>query len=165
MIRQYYKRTLSYSRSRFVFETTLLTIIGKFGIGLLGFTLYYWAYGSEPNYSLYTAELFYKDWKVISIIFLICIIPLFETFTQWLSISLLKTITNNYMLVILGSGTLFALLHYSYGVWNILVIFPLGIMLAWTFYCRQKYTLADAFITTFYVHAIHNMIAAFLTLI
>lgn len=69
MIHQYYKRTLSYSRLRFIFETTLMAFLGKIGIGLLGFTLYSLAYGNEPNYSLHTAELFYKDWKVVSIFF------------------------------------------------------------------------------------------------
>lgn len=95
------------------------------------------------------------------IIFAVLIGPFLETFTQWIPIVFMKKFSTNYVLIILVTAMIFASLHLSYGILYALVVLPSGLTLSWSFYCKYKKSLGEAFLTTFAIHSILNMISIF----
>jgi|GEM_PF-2782434 len=162
LIHRYYTHTLNCSRGRFIFEIALASITVRI---LFGFLIGALAISQFSITSLPAGpadDFMTHKYSYVFIIILSTILgPFLETFTQWIPIVFLKKITTNYIHIILITGLIFAALHLSYGVLYALVVFPSGLALSWSFYIKYKKSLSEAFLTTFTIHSIHNMISIF----
>lgn len=162
IIQRYYRHSLSYSRIRFIIEISaaslILRIVLAFLIGLVA-AVFFNTTSLPPGLS---QNLPYQNYNFPFLLMAIgIIIPFFETFTQWMPIVFLKKITRNYLSIVLITGIIFALLHLSYGIFYSILILPSGLALSWSFYCKYKKSLGEAFLTTFAIHSILNMISIF----
>lgn len=82
----------------------------------------------------------------------------FETVIgQWLILSLSSLVTKNTLIKILLSATVFSLLHID--PLTIFIVFPIGVILAWSFLIKKKKSTWNAFFLTTLIHALHNLLA------
>ncbi|NGP89750.1 CPBP family intramembrane glutamic endopeptidase [Fodinibius halophilus] len=153
-IQKYYIRSLNYSKHRFIVELVAMSIILKLFLGVVWGLLA--TIIDVPSLSKQSVS-YQNDNIAILIIVLGILAPLIETFTQWIPIKILKKVTTNYLIIIFITALLFASLHLSYSPFYATMVFPVGIVLSWSFYCKYKKSLREAFLTTFLIHAFHNL--------
>ena len=163
IIHKYFIHSLSYSKSRFIFEFALVSILLKLITGLL-LGVIDTALVNINFLQLNEGEgLNHQDYDYFFlIIFLGFVAPFLETFVQWIPISIMKKITNNYLIIVLFTSIIFASLHISYSIFYAIIMLPLGIILSCSFYCKYKNSLWEAFLATFTIHSVHNFISIFL---
>ena len=166
IIKKYYKRCLGYSRIRFILELAFLSLAVRIIIVLIIGVLVYLQFNMNSIPLGKTKDFTYLNHEypffVITIGF---IVPFIETFTQWIPIVLLKKITNNYLIIIILTALLFSFFHYSYGILYAILMFPSGLALSWSFYCKYKKSLREAYFATFAIHSIHNFVSIFLIIL
>ena len=160
LIKRYYRHSVNYSRTRFILELAFASLILKI---ILGFIIVIIAVSvfNKPHVTFGSdSDFHYRNYEYSLLITSVgIIIPFFETFTQWLSIAIMKKITRNYLVIILFTAFLFASLHISYSILYAIIMIPSGLALSWSFYCKLKKSLAEAFFITFAIHSIHNMLS------
>jgi len=159
LTQKYYIKSLTYSKTRFIFELTFSSLVIKF---ILAFIMGVIAFKLNIEKRLLHQDFgnpFNKSNYIYLIPFFVLIIPFLETLTQWLPIKLLKKITNNYLAILLTTALIFSLMHISRGIFYSILIFPSGLALSWCFYCKYKISFGEAFFNTFMIHSLHNIIA------
>lgn len=160
IVKKYYRHTLGYSRTRFIIENTFLGFILQLVVGLIIVVIATELFNVTtlppgPNKDLYSNKISYS----LFIILTVFIAPFFETSAQWIPIAILKKLSNNFVLIILFAAILFTTMHLSYGILYALTIFPSGLILSWSFYCKYKRSLLEAYFITFTIHSISNLIS------
>lgn len=94
----------------------------------------------------------------VFLFFLVCVFgPITETLLlQWLPIKLLRKTGLNILMVVLADAILFSFVHLNYGFLHVVAVFPLGVVLAWSFTSKVKESFTEAVLITFSIHSIHN---------
>ena len=154
-VRKYIRKTLHYSRFRFIFEMAMLSILFKIFMGFfLGFV-------ATDFFQIDIDEKFYyEELNPFFLFILLClIVPFFETFFQWLPIKILKKITASCTIIVILTAIIFAGLHLSYSVIYAIMIFPLALAVSWGFYNYYRKSFSEAFFVAFAIHSIHNLTA------
>lgn len=160
IIRRYYRHSLNYSRIRFIIELSAVSFIMRLVLAFLIGIVAAIFFNTTSLPAELSKSLPYQNYKFPFLLVTIgMIIPFLETFTQWAPIVFLKKFTHNYISIVLITGIIFALLHLSHGIFYAILILPSGIALSWSFYCKYKKSLGEAFLTTFAIHSILNMIS------
>jgi hypothetical protein len=155
-IKNYFEKTKTYTLTRFIIESSIISFIGKLLVGLLiaGIivsnkidinTL------PKPNFQEKSNTFFFFIWLCITT-------PIIETvISQWLPIILLQKITSNITLIISIDALLFTFAHWwNYGFIKMFTILPVGIILAWSFILNNKKSFLKALYATATIHAILN---------
>lgn len=151
----YLKKTRQYSSARFVIELTLIALLLKFLFALLGVIMF-----SILGFDI-KADLSYEQWLAKMPLILsalnIILFAAFETLIgQWFVIWLVSKLTKNIPLIILSSALAFSILHIEPLL--SVVVFPLGVLLAWSFYIKRERSRWEAFWVTTSIHILHNFI-------
>lgn len=162
-IKKYYRKTRCYSAIRYIVELVILTTLYKFLFVFFGLNI---------------GELFHNDFSELQsenvnvhqnlyitefIILAGLIAPLVETMIfQWLPIQILKKFTNDYIIIILITGFIFASAHLSYDKLYAFAMLPYGIIFSWVFYCKYKVSIWSALFYTVLIHSGTNLISVFL---
>lgn len=155
-IKNYFKKTKSYSLIRFIIESSIVAILGKMLVAILAGTIIILLGSSHINeLSTSYLETIANPFYLFS---LLCILtPVLETIIfQWLPITLLQKTTSNIGFIIGIDSLIFALPHWLYSFIYMLAIFPVSIMLAWSFILNKDDSLLKALWVTASIHALIN---------
>ncbi|MBI2011583.1 hypothetical protein HYS91_02325 [Candidatus Daviesbacteria bacterium] len=155
----YLQKTSNYSTWRYIVELTFMAFLLKFlFIILSGIIFSLFRFYPEINLSY---ELKMLDKNIFVIISFITLFAFFETLTgQWLMIWISALFTNKIYIQILFSALIFSLLHIDPQL--IVTVFPIGIILGWSFILYRKKSLILALWVTTLIHINHNLIATLL---
>lgn len=160
VIKKYYRKTLEYSAIRYIAEYITLITLFKLIFVFIGLTIGEFI---SDDYSELQLEKKYEHQESNStelLIISVLIAPFIETILyHWIPIYLLKKITNNYFIVILLTGVLFASAHLSYDILYAFSMFPYGIIFSWIFYCKYKKSVWSALLYTTAIHSGVNLIS------
>lgn len=101
-----------------------------------------------------------QDWNYAVLLLWGCAgLPLILTiFTQWLPVRMLNKLSGNPDLVVGGSALFFSWVFAGSNLSIALSIFPLGVVLGWSFLLYSRRSFAAAFRTTVAIHALHNLV-------
>lgn len=158
LLKQYIKKTRSYSTERFIFELTAIAIISKLLVAFLvaGPLIIIDVINAKdlPSPTLPKSSIFFT-------FLLLCIFaPILETIiVQWFPIKILQKITSRFGLVIGIDSIIFALAHWSNGFIYMAAVLPAGIVLAWSFILNADYSTFKALWVTSSIHALNNFVA------
>lgn len=164
-IQRYFQRTTSYSTLRFIVELTVVSFILKIIVGItvgIIIALFF------PHYQIPTqaigSDIQQKKTRLSALIEAIVLAPLIETLIgQVIPIVIIQRFTKKIIIPILVSSIIFAGLHEE--PFLIASIFPLAVMLAWSFTLKKKRSGLEGYFTTVAIHALHNAAAAALILL
>lgn len=159
LIENYFQRVEKYPTLRFILELTALTFLTKIIFIIIGGIIFTTLGVSTATDDTFEKEILQHGWIVAAV--LISLFAAFETLTgQWLIIWLVSKIAKNIWIIVLASATVFSLLH----VLPILIIsvFPIGVILAWSFIIKRKIGKWQAFWVTTTIHTLHNLIVEFM---
>lgn len=155
----YFRNTQKYSTVRFILELTLLAFTLKMLFIILFGSLFTMLGINIETSDVFERELVSYGW--ISAFILVILFAAFETLTgQWFVIWLTAKITRSNRIKILASATVFALLHVEPML--IAAVWPIGIILAWSFLSKSKKSKLEAFWVTTTIHVLHNAFVLFL---
>jgi len=166
LVERYFQRTLSYSLRRFVLELALVLFPIKMIIGVVVGTAC-GAMGIDCPVRLAT-DLLAEAGVPTLVITAVLMAPLLETLIgQWVPIWLTSLFTKNTVALVSVSAFLFALGHVYVGFAGLLVTFPVGIVLSWSFVAMRRHSRWRAYWVTSAIHALHNgvSVAAYLALV
>lgn len=151
----YFNKTQDYSKLRFIIEMLVIAFILKFSFAIIfGFIFSLLGINVDTDLS-YEQELAEKGLFYASI--LIILFATFETLVgQWLTINLAKMVTKRYLFILIFSATIFALLHVEPII--IAAVWPIGLILAWSFIIYRKKSLWSAIWVTTLIHVLHNLL-------
>jgi membrane protease YdiL (CAAX protease family) len=159
-IKNYFNNTKSYSLLRFIIELTLLAFALKILSSILWVTIegvLQASTGHVPDLGQNMPE----DIDAYALPFLILFVtlgPALETLLgQALPIKLVSRFTTSRSAKIIASALFFAVLHYY--PFLIVNVFPVGLILAWSYLYHRQTSFARAFWVTTTIHALHNAIA------
>lgn len=159
LIENYFNRAKDYKTFRFVFEMTIVCFILKF-ISVFLAAMIFTSLGIPTETSnAFEEGMIQKGW--LNAFIMIIIFASFETLTgQALVIWIVSKFTKKTFINVLISAIVFSLLH----VEPILIagVFPIGLILAWTFITKKKKSLKEAFWVTTAIHVLHNLIVLIL---
>jgi len=160
LVKNYYRKTLNYSAVRYIAEIVILIILFKLTFAFTGLTIGEF-FSSDFSETQLEKNFEYQNLSEKHLILIVVlIVPCIETMLfQWAPIQLLKKITNNYIIIILLTGFIFAIAHLSYDILYAFSMLPYGLVFSWIFYCKQKQSLWIAFFYTSAVHAGANLIS------
>lgn len=159
-IKNYFERTKKYSLVRFVFELTVLA----FGLKIISSIIWtifenilHTTLGRVPELGQNMPEDI-KIYPWITLMFFVTLGPALETLLgQALPMRVVSFFTHKRAAKILVSAIFFASLHYY--PFLIVNVFPVGIILAWSYLYHRETSFARAFWVTTSIHALHNLIA------
>lgn len=156
VLKTYLKRVHRLKFLQLVVELSLLSFILKITLGII-ISL------TAKNFNLnLNAINFYTNNQDLTSLVLVVVIaaPIVETFVgQYLPITLASKFTNNTFLKISISVIFFSLFHQNFYI--ALAVFPINIILAWSFVIRSKHSNKAAFTATATIHALHNLLSLF----
>jgi hypothetical protein len=93
-------------------------------------------------------------------------VPMVETFVgQWLPLRVLARRTRDKCLLLIGSALWFAALHLAAGWSGFVYIFPMAVLLSWSFMLYSQRSLWRAYWVTTAIHVLHNCLAISLYLL
>jgi hypothetical protein len=152
-IGRYFERTRSYSTPRFIIELALVPFPVKAALGMIMGLV------ADPSFETTTDALAEGGIEMLMVGGLI-LAPLIETVIgQWLPIWLLSYVTRSEALLVAGSAFLFALQHLHVGIPGVVITFPIGVILSWSFLAMRKTSRSKAYWVTTAIHAGHNALA------
>lgn len=159
ILHKYFYHTEHYSTLRFIIELTLICFVLKI-LSLIFFGIIFSLFNYNPTQDLsFEQGMVEKGWLYILI--LTPIFAAFETLTgQWLVIWVVSKFSKSRSLKIWLSAIVFAALHVEPVL--MAAVFPIGIILAWTFILYRKKSKWSAFWVTTTIHTFHNYIALLL---
>lgn len=155
-IDNYFNRLKTYPNWRFVLEMTLLAFILKI-LFIIIFGIVFALLGLPTESDLSFEQDMAKN-NFFILVFLLTIFASFETLTsQWFIIWLVSRFTNHIYWQILFSSLVFSILHWE--LFLAVTVFPIGILLAWSFIIKRAKSRWEAFWVTTAIHALHNLVA------
>lgn len=159
-VKNYFERTKKYSLVRFVLELTVVA----FGLKILSSILWtiienilHTTLGRIPELGQNMPEDI-KIYTLATLVLFVTVGPALETLLgQALPMRVVEAFTKSKTAKILVSGIFFASLHYY--PFLIVNVFPVGLILAWSYLYHRQTSFARAFWVTTSIHALHNLIA------
>lgn len=160
-IRNYLKKTTTYSPGRFIFEMYLVALILKVIVlisvvpfAILFESLEYRLFG---DFSDGTSQ--FDEYSFLSAIILMCIVmPFFESiFFQGIPILTLSYLTQKRFIYIFISSLIFTAVHSTVYISFIFILFSAGIVFAWCFINYYKKSFWKAIMITTAVHGLYNL--------
>jgi hypothetical protein len=159
-VNKYFQRTKKYSAKRFILEMSILAFILKIGVIILS-GLFFLSIGVIPPASDISYEKELIEQGILSATVFIILAAAFETLTaQAFILWIMAYFTKNIFWQILVSSVIFALLHVDPML--IAIVFPIGIVLAWSYKVYRNKSFLMAFLVTTIIHVNHNLFASFL---
>lgn len=156
LINNYLKKVEDYPDWRFVFELTMVAFILKI-LFIIIFGLIFILLGLPVDPDLSFEEGMAKN-NFFIIVILTTLFASFETLTsQWFIIWLASKFIGSIYWKIIISAIIFSLLHTEPLL--VITVFPIGILLAWSFIIKRKKSRWKAFWVTTAIHILHNLIA------
>ncbi len=155
----YFAQTRSYPVWRFIIEMAVIAFFLKILFILIGIPIVsFLGLSTETDLSLEKSFLDYQIWLTVG---LIVIFAAFETITsQMFVLWFAKKISKDTAFRILLSSVVFALLHVEPML--IFAVFPIGLILAWTYLVYRERSIWAALWVTTTIHALHNLFALWL---
>lgn len=159
-MRAYFRKTVHYTTFRFVVELTsaaflfnVIAILVYRNLLVDFFHLHWLNVGWEDPHQI-------REWNYTVLLLWGCAgFPLIMTiFTQWLPVRLLNKLTDNPDLVVGGSALFFTWVFAGSDLQFAIFTFPLGVALGWSFLLYRRRSFAAAVRTTFFIHALHNLV-------
>ena len=155
-LKDYFEKVAHYPTLRFILELTLLAFVLKFAFIFL-FGIIFFLLGLSTETSLEFEESILEN-TPLAIVSILTLFAAFETLIgQWFVIWLTSKLTANTNIQIFSSALVFSALHIE--PFLIVIVFPIGIVLAWTFVLKRKKSLWEAFWVTTAIHVLHNLAA------
>lgn len=159
-IKKYLAASKKYSVKRFILEMSILAFILKIGIIILS-AIFFVITGiaAPPSDISYEKELIEQGF--LSATIFIILAAAFETLTaQAFIFWVMDYFTKKDIWKILVSSIIFALLHVDPML--IIIVFPIGLVLAWSYLVYGKRSFKMAFFVTTLIHVNHNLFASLL---
>lgn len=154
-LKRYFANTESYSTFRYILELTFVCFIGKILFIILAFILFSLLRINSQTDNSYEKDIIQNGWIMAFII--VILFAAFETLTgQWIVLWVASKFTKKRTYQILASAIVFALMHIEPIL--IAAVFPIGIVLAWTFILKSKRSIWHAFWVTTVIHVLHNLL-------
>jgi hypothetical protein len=150
----YFRRTKNYSRVRFIIEMVVVAFITKVIFGLI-YSLATGDVGEGVDQGI--DDLLQYGWGML-VLSLTLFASLETLIGQWLIIWITSKFTGNLYIKLFASAAVFSALHIDPIL--IATVFPIGIILAWSFILYRRQSRWSAFCITTAIHLIHNLIAA-----
>lgn len=155
LIARYFDHTKKYSNLRYILELTLVCFVGKIiSVIFFGFIFSLFSYNPTPDTS--TEQDLIKHGILGMILLVILFAGIETTISQWFTTWALSKILKNKVILIMLSALVFALLHLEPLL--IVAVYPIGLVLTWTFLLKRQNSLWEAFYVTTSIHALHNLI-------
>ncbi len=159
MIKTYFSNAEKYSTPRFIIELTVVCFVLKFISVFIASIIF--AYFKIPTQVDNSFEVGLIHGGLLPAIVQIIIFASFETLTgQWLVIWLVSKFSKSNFWKILISAIIFSALHVE--AMLMAAVFPIGLILSWTFLIKSKKSRSQAFWITTSIHVLHNLIVLWL---
>ena len=164
-IKEYFKKTLTYSNGRFIVELTLIAFLGKFLVALIVIPFLFFALTPNGAESFLETE-YVKSTSSTAKQFMLglLIAPWLETIkNQVIPFWIISFFTKNLSVKIAILTILFAIWHINPS--SVISVSFLGFVLAWSYVMKGRSSRWEGFWTTTGIHFLHNAILAIFTLL
>ncbi len=158
-IKNYFQRAANYSTWRFILELSAVSFILKISFVIVGLPiLSLLGFSTANDLSLEESFLDYYLWQAVGLVIIYASIETItsQMFVLWLT----KHISKDTAFRIFVSALIFALLHVEPML--IVAVFPIGLILAWTYLLYRQKSVWSALWVTTAIHVIHNLFALWL---
>lgn len=156
LIQGYFNQAKYYPNWRFILELTAVCFVAKI-LFIVAFGLTYALLNIDTSYHD-NAEVQIIGSGLVPAVVQVVVFAGFETVvSQWFTPWLISRLTKNLWVILLLSAFVFSLLHFE---WLLsAAVFPIGVILTWSFLLKRKRSWWEAFYVTTSIHTLHNLIA------
>jgi len=164
-IKEYFKKTLTYSNGRFIVELTLISFLGKFLVALIAMPFFFFALISNGANSFLGTE-YVKITSSTAKHFMLGLLisPWLETIiNQVIPFWIISFFTKNLSVKIAILTILFAILHIN--PFSVISVLFVGFVLAWSYVMKGRSSRWEGFWTTTGIHFLYNAILGILALL
>lgn len=156
LITRYFNHTKTYSNLRFILELTLVCFLAKIFF-IIVFGIIYSRLHIDTSYHDNAEQQIVSAGLILAVVQVIIFASLETTISQWFTPWLISRFTKNLWVILLLSAFIFSLLHME---WLLsAAVYPIGVILTWSFLLKRKKSRWEAFYVTTSIHALHNLIA------
>lgn len=158
LLKNYFRNTTAYSPERFILEMFLIIFVLKNLFIIVASGLHYYV-DIDLVSELIVKENFLAKYHWIIGFIIVCVAaPIIETiFVQAIPINLVYRLSDNKLILIFTSASLFSILHSSHNYFFIIYYLLAGVIYAWSYIVYRKEGCIAACFVTAIIHSLSNL--------